>query len=58
MVAAQLLTFFDDQVLAVVAQAEVGLDDGADEVAEGIGGLADAQHVVVQGALTQVDQRL
>ena len=36
-----------DLVLAVVAQAEVGLDDGADEVAERVGGLADAQDVVV-----------
>ena len=44
-----------DLVLAVVAQAEVGLDDRADEVAQRVGRLADAQDVVVDVLVVGVE---
>ena len=47
-----------DLVLAVVAQAEVGLDDRGDEVTQRVGRLDDAQHVVVHVLVVRVERLL
>ena len=55
MIAAQLRDLLHDLVLAVVAKAEVGLDDRGDEVAERVGRLADPQDVVVHVLVVGVE---